>query len=308
MLLVGRSYSNPRSFKDALEARIKRRAKEQGVSMNRLRQIVIFERFLARLYEAVGDAIIVKGGFVLELRLAQARTTKDIDLRVEGDLEELIARIIDTSQKGGDDYLSFDFTGDRDFQDMLGEQVVYDGRRLQVRARLGGKPYGDPFRLDLSVGDRLVLPPDQIGGIDLMEFNNIEALEHRVYPVEAHVAEKLHAYSMPRDGKPNSRTKDLVDIGLLARHTSFDADDLYRSIVATFEFRDTNPVPTALREPPPGWTQRYAKLRSRDGFEWADVDELYEACQRFLGPVLRQVVGECIWHPDAEEWREDKDL
>ena len=48
-------------------------AGEQGIAMNRLRQLVLFERLLARIYEACGDAVIVKGGFVLELRLAGAR-------------------------------------------------------------------------------------------------------------------------------------------------------------------------------------------------------------------------------------------
>jgi hypothetical protein len=133
----------------------------------------------------------------------------------------------------GDDYLSFEFSNERDFQEMLGDQVVYDGRRLEVRARLGGRPYGDPFRLDMSVADRLVLPPDRVAGTDLMEFIGIDPLEHSGYPEEAHIAEKLHAYAMPREGIPNSRTKDLVDIGLLARHTTFDAGELYRSIEAT---------------------------------------------------------------------------
>jgi hypothetical protein len=301
---MGRSYSNPRAFKDALEARIKRRAKEQGVAMNRLRQLVLFERFLQRIYDACGDAIIVKGGFVLELRLARARTTKDIDLRVEGELDDLIEQIIEASRQAGDDYLSFGFSGERDFQEILGDQVVYDGRRLQVRARLGGRPYGDPFRLDMSVADRLVLPPDRVVGTDLMEFVGITPVEHSVYPEEAHIAEKLHAYAMPRDGKPNSRTKDLVDIGLLARHTNFDADELYRSIVATFEFRDTNPVPTELQEPPPGWTKRFEKMRKRDDLEWENIDALFELCRAFLDPVLKGNEDGKVWSPEDRNWGE----
>lgn len=300
---MGRPYANPRAFKDALEARIKRRAKERGVAMNRLRQLLVFERFLERIYNAVGNAIIVKGGFVLELRLDGARTTKDIDLRVEGQLDELIAHIIDASQKTGDDYLSFEFTGERDFQEMLGDQVVYDGRRLQVHARLAGRSYGDPFRLDMSVADRLVLPPDHVLGTDLMEFVDIEPIEHSVYPEEAHVAEKLHAYSMPRHGLPNSRTKDLVDIGLLARHTDFDADELHRSINATFEFRGTNPVPTELDDPPRGWATRYEKIRKRDNLEWKDLDALFKLCRTFLEPVLRGDIDGKVWSPEDQVWR-----
>lgn len=299
---MGRSFANPRAFKDALESRIKKRAQADGVAVNRLRQIVIFERLLARIYEAVGNAIVVKGGFVLELRLARSRTTKDIDLRVEGGLDDLIAKIIEASRKVGADYLRFDFSDERDFQEMLGDQVVYGGRRLQARARLGGVPYGDPFFLDMSVADRIVLPPDRVEGTDLMEFANIERLEHIVYPEEAHIAEKLHAYAMPRSGAVNSRTKDLVDIGLLARHARFDASDLTRSIEATFEFRGTNPLPPYLPDPPPEWTVRYGKLRDRDGLIWPDIEALFELCREFLNPVLGKNVDGAVWDPEKAQW------
>ena len=186
---------------------------------------------------------------------------------------------------------------------MLGKQVVYGGRRLAVRARLGGVPYGDPFRLDLSLADRLVMPPDRVFGSDLLEFIDVGPVEHSVYPEEAHVAEKLHAYAMPRDGRTNSRTKDLVDIGLLAQHTTFDADDLHRSIVATFEFRGTNPVPTALEAPPKEWRRRYEKMRDRDNLAWEQIDALLELCRRFLDPVLQHAAEGMRWFPKDQEWK-----
>ena len=297
------SYANPRAFKDALEARIKRRATEQGVAMNRLRQVVLFERFLARVYAACGEAVILKGGFGLELRLERARTTRDIDLRVVGELDELIARIDGAAREQGSDYLSFAFAGERDFQEMLGDQVVYDGRRLQVRAKLAGKPYGDPFLLDLSVADRLVLPPDNVVGTDLLEFADIGPVLHSVYPEEAHVAEKLHAYSMPREDRTNSRTKDLVDIGLLAKHAVFEADMLRRSVEATFTFRDTHPVPICLDDPPPDWTHRYEQIRARDDLEWVDVDTLFALCRAFLDPILGNERSGATWARDQERWR-----
>jgi hypothetical protein len=45
---------------------------------------LVFDRFLARVVAVLGDAVLLKGGLVLELRLERARTTKDIDLRVTG--------------------------------------------------------------------------------------------------------------------------------------------------------------------------------------------------------------------------------
>jgi hypothetical protein len=238
----------------------------------------------------------------MELRLSRACTTKDIDMRVEGNLDELVEDLREEAAKQEEDYLTFTLGEEADFEEMLGDQVVYGGRRIKIRAMLAGQPFGEPFRLDLSVADRLLLPADKVRGSDIFEFIGLEPLEHSVYPEEAHIAEKLHAYTMPRDGKPNSRMKDLVDIGLLAQHTNFDADDLFRSIVATFESRDTNPVPGELPDPPPGWTRRYGKMRERDELEWEDIDALFELCRAFLEPLLQRNVEGKMWAPAEEQW------
>jgi len=80
-----RSYSTPEAFRQALEQRIRRAAQAEGRDMSRLRQLLVFDRFLARLFAKLGDRVVVKGGLILELRLDLARTTKDVDLRMTGD-------------------------------------------------------------------------------------------------------------------------------------------------------------------------------------------------------------------------------
>ena len=44
----------------------------------------MFDRFLARVVQIFGNAVLLKGGLVLELRLERARATKDVDLRLVG--------------------------------------------------------------------------------------------------------------------------------------------------------------------------------------------------------------------------------
>ena len=48
----------------------------------RLRRHLAFERLLARLFQTPSPWAL-KGGYAMELRFQQARTTKDIDLVVE---------------------------------------------------------------------------------------------------------------------------------------------------------------------------------------------------------------------------------
>jgi hypothetical protein len=47
----------------------------------------------------------------------------------------------------------------------------------------------------------------------------------RLYPIETHIAEKLHAYTMPR-ARPNSRVKDLPDLALLGTAQPIEAKRL----------------------------------------------------------------------------------
>lgn len=81
--MTTRRYSSPAAFKQALEQRLRASAKS-GAEMARSRQLLVFNRFLARVVVAMGDAVVLKGGLALELRLERARTTRDVDLQVFG--------------------------------------------------------------------------------------------------------------------------------------------------------------------------------------------------------------------------------
>ena len=73
-------YTSGAAFRQALEARLLHQSR-QGIPLVRLRKIVAFERFLARLVTSDLRNWALKAGFAIELRLGdKARTTKDIDL------------------------------------------------------------------------------------------------------------------------------------------------------------------------------------------------------------------------------------
>jgi hypothetical protein len=97
-----------------------------------------------------------------------------------------------------------------------GDGMVYQGLRFRVQGQLAGKAYGVPFGLDVGFGDVLTEPPEMIDGTDFLDFVGVQRARHRVYPCVVHIAEKLHAYTLPRK-RENSRVKDLPDIALLAQ-------------------------------------------------------------------------------------------
>jgi hypothetical protein len=85
------------AFRQALEQRLKARAGD-GMRLSRDRKRVAFDRLLARLAAVAPDQWLLKGGFALDLRLAErARATKDIDLDSHAAEEELLDALIDTA-------------------------------------------------------------------------------------------------------------------------------------------------------------------------------------------------------------------
>src|SRR5207244_13067925 len=122
--------------------------------------------------------------------------------------------------------------------------------RLRATCTLAGKPYGHPFGVDIGFGDPILGAPDVVTADDTLGFAGIAPPTLRLYPIETHIAEKLHAYTLPR-ARPNSRVKDLPDLALLATAQSLDAVRLRAALELTFGFRKTHKLPTALPEPPP---------------------------------------------------------
>lgn len=71
------------AFRRALEKRLRDQRLGSNQTLTRLRRMVAFDRFLARLTKKEPGAWIIKGGFAIQLRLGdRARTTKDIDIAI----------------------------------------------------------------------------------------------------------------------------------------------------------------------------------------------------------------------------------
>src|SRR5947209_8536197 len=71
------------AFRTALEERLKRASLTDQIDPNRLRRQVSFDRLLARLFREESPPWVLKGGYALELRFKDARSTVDIDLTVQ---------------------------------------------------------------------------------------------------------------------------------------------------------------------------------------------------------------------------------
>lgn len=294
-----RMYASPETFKQALEQRLKSSSKG-GANFARRRQLLVFDRFLARVVATVGEAATLKGGLVLELRLERARTTKDVDLRMTGSPDELLGKLQAAGRMDLGDFMTFEIVPDDDHPEILGDAVQYDGLRFRAKCKLAGKLYGQPFGVDVAFGDPLIGPPDVVVAEDVLAFAGIAPPKLRLYPIETHIAEKLHAYTMPRP-RPNSRVKDLPDLVLLASVQAIDAMRLRAALEQTFTFRTTHALPPSVPTPLESWEKPYAAMAREDGLAWPTLIDVTKAVQAFLGPVLADGL-DATWDPQAWRW------
>jgi hypothetical protein len=294
-----RTYSSPEAFKQALEQRLRASVKT-GPAFTRKRQLLVFDRFLARVIAILGDAATLKGGLVLELRLDRARTTKDIDLRLTGSPGAILSKLQEAARCQLGDFMTFEIEPHEDHPEIRNDGMQYDGLRFRAECKLAGKPYGQPFGVDVAFGDPILGEPDIVMGEDTLAFAGIAPPRLRLYPIETHIAEKLHAYTMPRT-RPNSRVKDLPDIALLATAQRIEAKRLHQALEQTFGFRKTHSLPAMLPEPLPAWAMPYAMMAREDQLAWATLDEVTQAAKAFLDPVLAGNV-DAVWNPETWIW------
>jgi hypothetical protein len=285
-------YATPIAFRNAMEDRIRAIARVTGKPHNSIRQRVLFERALERIHVGLADSFIVKGGLALELRIDRARTTRDIDLRVEGDLAKTIERIrsaLNGPREGDaaglpERFLGFVVIG----QHRLEVVKDYAAMRLEVEARVGGKLYGGRFHIDIATGDVLTGPPEFLERPSFFEFVGVKATRYALYPVVTHLAEKVHALTLPRTND-NSRLKDLIDVALLLELAT-NSDDLVKGLKTTFHHRATHELPRRLPEFPSAWTSRYPNERKRDfpWLPWTTLAEIEERVRRDVDRLLER--------------------
>lgn len=284
-----RKYASATAFRVALEDRLKRLAQEEGLDLQRLRRQAAFDRLLCRLFAAPDAPWLLKGGYAMELRLKSARTTRDIDLAMtrlpvpSADWDANLADVLESLRDAGNldlqDFFTFVFGAAT--QDL--DAAPYGGARFPVDARLAGRTFAK-FHLDVSTGDVLREPYETLSGRDWLGFAGIAGTNFPAVSPEEQFAEKLHAYTLPRTGRENTRVKDLIDLVLLIERTRLDAARLPKAIRETFQRRKTHAVPPALIPPPVSWSGPFSEMAAECGLE-PDMEKHFDGVAQFFGAL-----------------------
>jgi hypothetical protein len=282
-----REYATAKAFRKALEDRLNKIAGAEQIQVNRLRRQVAFDRLLARLFRLDPVPWVLKGGYALELRFKSARATIDIDLtvqRVVASSENEVNQIVrDMLQDAAGFRLGdwFEYTIGPPIMDL--DAAPYGGARYPVEASMDGRVFAR-FHLDAGIGDAVMQPVEIIECRDWLGFAGIGSPLVQTISREQQFAEKLHAYTLPRNSV-NSRVKDLIDLALLMGSGELERDRVAEALHLTFERRKTHALPSELLQPPPDWQGRFRTLAEECRLP-ADVDAVFTEVRAFFHHVL----------------------
>lgn len=287
MTVPTRTYSTAGAFRRALEERLRKIALAEQIDLGRLRRQVAFDRLLARLFREVRPPWALKGGYALELRFRNARSTVDIDLTVQqptahaGSTNQAIREMLQNMAEVA--------LGDW-FEYLIGSPGMdlaaapYGGARYPVEARIDERIFAR-FHLDAGIGDVVIHPLETAICRDWLGFAGIQTPRVLMISREQQFAEKVHAYTLPRKAA-NSRVRDLVDLALLIGSGELDNKKVAEALRLTFERRRTHELAPTLASPPADWQIPFQAAARECGLE-PGLGATLAILQAFLAAVMQ---------------------
>jgi len=289
-------------------ARLKNKAKEQGIQFQQLLTLFCHEEFVRRLsYSKYKEFLILKGGFLLyTISDFATRPTIDADYLLNnypndsGTIEILIKDIISVPSEN--DFIEFEYNS----IEKITEFKEYHGLRVKLIGKIGKTK--TPLSIDIGVGDIVIPRPIKRCLPTLL--SNFHESEILTYSLESIVSEKLHVIISMME--LTSRMKDFYDIFYLANNFYFDGLKLQDAIKETFSKRATsidkdsvNKLVTLTDDNDfhKQWNNFCNKVLHKK-LDFVDVINLIVS---FTGPVCDAIINEIeyqmMWEPEAKAYK-----
>ncbi|RYZ91033.1 MAG: hypothetical protein EOP04_01940 [Proteobacteria bacterium] len=292
--MSGESKLNPRALSDLIKSTLKKEGLATGLHPSALRKHHAFDLLIGRISKNAPSSFILKGGYLMELRAVTGRTTLDLDLLMRTQrtfespeathqyLRRSLAEATLTAVDHMDEFFSFEFGG--------GIKVIEGGGggvRLPVKLLLAGKVF-EEFHVDLVLEDirtRVVT----VSKVPVIPPITGKTFEIECISKEQHFAEKVHAYTRPRE-QGNSRIKDYLDLYLLS---TANLDMVEAKIVTgeVFKYWSTHSVPATLPNPPEEWAVGFLRMAEGLGLDKLTIEKATETINAFYTKAFNRGKG-----------------
>jgi predicted nucleotidyltransferase component of viral defense system len=276
-------YNTGSAFSQALHKRLNDKHLAESISLDRLRNDIAFERFLARLLVVSSDTWLLKGGLAMQLRLGKkTRTTSDIDLAFNENEENFYDVLSEASSINLEDWFTFEVEqpSEREYQ-----EGFFGGIRYDIICLLDSKLF-ERFHIDVGGKTQIIDDYETFAFEPALDFAGIQSTLVPCYPVPLQIAEKLHALTRKYKSGSSSRGKDMIDILLLARARDINGKLLSNAIRHTFGHRGTHTIPKALSSLPRSIQREYSKLSKEVDLDYPNFEAAEKALKSFINPVL----------------------
>lgn len=298
-------YPTSKGVSHAITLAARAQAKLTGRSVQVLVEEEVHRRFLSRVFSEGEESLwILKGGAGMLARVPTARATTDLDLFQEGyplaqaleDLQRLAA--VDLG-----DHFRFEFKKSEPI--LQGEQnPCAEGCRVTFEVYLGIGPRG-PLHVDLVSTKGVVGTVEMEAPRNALDLPRLTSHPYRVFPVVDQVADKVCATMQVYNGRQSSRTKDLVDLVVVARTFNVNGTLLAMAIDGEARRRRIGPL-AAFSVPVDDWKVRYPRMAAQvpacDGY--TDVEAAETLVAKFINPCLAGMTIGKMWLPQELGWFE----
>ncbi|AFR51549.1 nucleotidyl transferase AbiEii/AbiGii toxin family protein [Gordonia sp. KTR9] len=292
-------YASEEAFRAGLRARLSAEARTNRFSRDELAQTVTLQLFLARLFRSPdADQWILTGGTALHFRApTQARPTADADLATRLDAEHMQRSLRQAAQPGPGDFGEFDvrITATR-------SPGLFAGR---IHYNIAGQRFSNA-KLDIATHREMLLPPEMLSPHPVLALDELDPMPViRMQAAAEAVADKVAAlYELhgPHGDTPSTRAHDLVDLVILARTQSFDAE--LHTAIRHQEHRRGLTIPVPLVLPNPTWERDYPQHAVHSGLpaHLHQADAALAAANSLIEPILTDATGNGQWNPDDGAW------
>lgn len=286
----------------ALRRALKDHAKNKGFLDGHL-ESWLRDRFLCRVFYLKDHSPwVLKGGTGMLARVPDARATTDLDIfRAGVSIEEALADLIKVCEIDLNDFCRFQYVKSE-------ELVATDAQPHLVGCRVLFDAFfgvAEPVRIkvDLTVVDSDSYPAELIEPLNRISLQGIVSTPYRIYQVSDQIADKVFAIISKYGGKESTRTKDLIDLVIIAVSQSLNRGHLRDSLERQ---RDSRGSSLGVIFMPPDSFQR---IYERDVKKMPVHVELhtYKRGVELLNSMLdltNQIPIDFFWNPEKLVWEE----
>ena len=288
-------------------ARLKRKSKESGKSLQLLLQLFCQEEFLRRLSRSeYANHLVLKGGMLIyTLSNFASRSTADIDFLLQQepgsmqDVKRMVAEIISVDSENNFVQLT------SQSYETISPQRKYKGVSFQLMGQI--KNTKTVFNVDIGIGDVIVPDPERLSvPVQLEDFEPATVL---AYSLESTVAEKFEALIQRQ--LLTSRMKDIYDIYYLSNQFDFDGNLLQQAIWKTLKNRGTFFEAESLDKvialsDDPEIQVRWRQFLNRTKLPELDLELVFLRIELFLRPVWNSILqderNDRTWSAETSVW------